>query len=86
LPRALATVRERLGVEPVAVTVPLGDDEGAVAHLLDKTRLHFAGERGEQVTVSPWDEVTWRQMRPLARKRIAGSGGDGRCPGRTGAG
>ncbi|MGB4948308.1 MAG: elongation factor G [Candidatus Competibacter denitrificans] len=62
--RALATVRERLGVEPVAVTVPLGDDEGAVAHLLDKTRLHFAGERGEQVTVSPWDEVTWRQMRP----------------------
>jgi len=60
----LNTVRERLGVEAVAVTVPLGDEEGTVAHLLDKTLLRFAGERGERVTVAPWDEATWRQMGP----------------------
>jgi elongation factor G len=49
---ALATVRDRLGVEAVAVTVPLPDYDGTVVHLLDRTRLRFGGERGEQVQKS----------------------------------
>ncbi len=62
--RALATVQERLGVEPVAVTVPLPDYDGTVVHLIDKTRWRFAGERGESVEITPCDAVTWEGMRP----------------------
>ncbi|MDQ5907977.1 MAG: elongation factor [Pseudomonadota bacterium] len=62
--RALATVQERLGVEPVAVTVPLPDYDGTVVHLIDKTCWRFAGERGELVEVTPCDAVTWERMRP----------------------
>ena len=62
--RALATVRERLAVEPVAVTVPLADYDGTVVQLIDKTRLRFGGERGEQLEITPCDEVTWEQLRP----------------------
>ncbi|MCB1781866.1 MAG: GTP-binding protein [Candidatus Competibacteraceae bacterium] len=62
--RALATVRERLGAEPVAVTVPLPDYDGTIIHLIDKTRWRFAGGRGEQVDISPCDEAVWEQMRP----------------------
>lgn len=61
--RALATVRERLRAEPVAVTVPLPDFDGTVIHLIDKTRLRFIGERGEQVAVSPCDAATWEWAR-----------------------
>ncbi len=62
--RALATVRERLHAEPVAVTVPLSDYDGTVVHLIEKVRLHFGGERGEQVRVTPCDEATWVSVRP----------------------
>ncbi|MBK7540789.1 MAG: GTP-binding protein [Candidatus Competibacteraceae bacterium] len=62
--RALATVRERLAVEPVAVTVPLADYDGTVVQLIDKTRLRFGGERGEQLEITPCDEATWEQLRP----------------------
>jgi len=62
--RALATVQKRLGVEPIAVTVPLPDYDGAVIHLIDKTRWRFAGERGEQVEITPCDAATWERMRP----------------------
>ncbi len=62
--RALATVRERLNAEPVAVTVPLPDYDGTVVHLIEKTRLRFSGERGEQVQVTPCDATTWERMRP----------------------
>ncbi|HHW78849.1 MAG TPA: GTP-binding protein [Xanthomonadaceae bacterium] len=61
--RALATVRERLHAEPVAVTVPLPDYDGTVVHLIEKTRLRFGGERGEQVQVAPCDETTWNRLR-----------------------
>ena len=63
--RALTTVRERLHAEPVAVTVPLADYDGSVVHLIDKTRLRFGGERGEQVQIAPCDEATWERVRPL---------------------
>ena len=62
--RALATVQARLGAEPVAVTVPLPDYDGTVVHLIERTRLRFVGERGEQVEVTPCDAETWEQMRP----------------------
>ena len=62
--RVLATVRERLRAEPVAVTVPLPDYDGSVIHLIDKTRLRFGGEKGEQVQSSPCDELAWEWARP----------------------
>ncbi|MFO1372912.1 MAG: elongation factor G [Candidatus Competibacteraceae bacterium] len=62
--RALTTVRERLAAEPVAVTVPLPDYDGTVVHLIEKTRLRFAGERGEQAQVEPCDTATWEWARP----------------------
>ncbi len=62
--RALATVRERLAVEPVAVTVPDPAGAGAVIHLIEGTRLRFGGERGEQLSALPCDAVTWAQVRP----------------------
>ncbi|MBL8250338.1 MAG: GTP-binding protein [Candidatus Competibacter sp.] len=62
--RALATVRERLAAEPVAVTAPSPDEyDGTVVHLIDRTRWRFGGERGEQATVEPCDEATWRRLR-----------------------
>ncbi len=62
--RALATVRERLRAEPVAVTVPPPDFDGTVIHLIDKTRLRFTGEKGEQVEIAPCDAAAWRWARP----------------------
>ncbi|MDG4550239.1 MAG: elongation factor G [Candidatus Contendobacter sp.] len=62
--RALATVRERLAMEPVAVTVPLPDYDGSVIHLLDKTQLRFTGEKGERVEVAPCDGANWERVQP----------------------
>ncbi len=48
--RALQTIRGRLGVEPVPVTVPV---EEGVLHLLDETLVRFEGGMGEEVVVEP---------------------------------
>ncbi len=48
--RALSTIRGRLGVEPVPVTVPV---DGGVLHLLDECFLRFEGEMGEEVVSEP---------------------------------
>ena len=61
--RALATVRGRLSAEPVAVTVPLPDYDGSIVHLIDKIRLRFNGEKGEQVEVAPCDPASWEWAR-----------------------
>jgi len=61
--RALATVRDRLAVEPVAVTVPAPDYDGSVIHLIDQTRLRFSGEKGEQVDAAPCDAASWEWAR-----------------------
>lgn len=61
--RALATVRERLRVEPVAVTVPVPDYDGSAIHLIDKTRLRFLGEKGERVESVPCDATSWEWAR-----------------------
>ncbi len=60
--RALETIRERLAGEPVAVTVPL-PEQGAVVHLIDKTLLTFAGEKGEQVQAVPCPDAIWNSLR-----------------------
>jgi len=63
--RALTTVRQRLNIEPVAVTVPAPEPDGTVIHLIEQTRLRFLGERGEQVVITPCDAATWEPLRPL---------------------
>lgn len=60
----LKTVRQRLQVEPVAVTVPLPDYDGKVIHLIEKTRLCFGGDKGEQVQAAPCDAANWEWARP----------------------
>ncbi|MBK9366649.1 MAG: GTP-binding protein [Deltaproteobacteria bacterium] len=59
--RAMDTIRQRLKAEPVPVVVPL-PSEGAVIHLIEKTRIRFAGESGEQVITEPCDEDTWASL------------------------
>ena len=63
--RALTTVRQRLNIEPVAVTVPAPESDGTVIHLIEQTRLRFLGERGEQVVITPCDPATCERLRPL---------------------
>ena len=48
--RALETIRERLGSEPVPVGVPIIGDN-IVIHLIDKTVWSFSGDRGENYDV-----------------------------------
>ena len=61
--RSLLTMRKRLAAEPVPVTVPLTDIP-AVIHLIDKTLLHFTGDKGELVRVTPCDENRWKKVAP----------------------
>ena len=58
--RALAALRARLGVRPVAVTVPLPELD-TVIDLLDRRLLRFAGARGERVEAVPCPDEVWRQ-------------------------
>ncbi len=60
----LATIGKQLGVEPVAVTVPLPEYDGTVIHLINKTRLYFEGEQGEIVRERPCDDALWEWARP----------------------
>ena len=81
--RSLAHIREKLGVEPVAVTVPLSQAPtdadappgavpnavpNAVVDLVHKTLLRFGGEQGEQITAQPCPPEHWE---PLADLREA---------------
>jgi elongation factor G len=50
--RAMETVRERLGGNPVPVCVPI---EGAVVNLVDQTVTRFSGDQGQDVEVTPLD-------------------------------
>ncbi|MCP4807366.1 MAG: GTP-binding protein [Proteobacteria bacterium] len=56
--RAMETLQDRLGAEPVPVTFPLPDEQ-AVIHLIDKVKLSFSGEKGSVVTESPVGEDEW---------------------------
>ena len=65
--RSMADIRERLGAEPVAITVPL-DNRHAVVDLLHKTLVSFGGDQGESVTTAPCPADLWA---PLAALREA---------------
>ena len=56
--RAMETLSEKLGAEPVPVTFPLPDEQ-AVLHLIDKVKLTFSGEKGSVVTEVPVTEDEW---------------------------
>jgi elongation factor G len=71
--RTLAHIRQCLGVEPVAVTVPLSHPgelqtgalaggQEAVVDLVHKTLLRFAGEQGEQVSSEPCPAELWEPL------------------------
>jgi elongation factor G len=62
--RSLSDIRERLGVEPVAITVPLAE-QGAVIDLLHKRLLRFAGEQGEEVINEACPAPLWAQVAAL---------------------
>ena len=59
----LQTVRERLGIEPILITAPGTDDDGAVLHLIDRVQLRFAGERGERLDSTPGEAAAWEAVR-----------------------
>ncbi|MCB9745356.1 MAG: GTP-binding protein [Alphaproteobacteria bacterium] len=59
--RAMQTIRDRLGCEPVPLTVPL-PERSAVVHLIDKTLITFSGELGQDMSVEPCPEDVWAEM------------------------
>ncbi len=59
--RAMHTIQTRLGVEPVALTVPLPEQQ-AVVHLVEGTLLRFRGEQGEIVEAKPCPESLWTAL------------------------
>jgi elongation factor G len=61
LRRAMESIHQRLGAEPVPVTVPL-PDEGAVIHLIDKQVIRFDGTHGEVVRQEPVDDASWEAV------------------------
>jgi len=62
--RCLASVKQRLHVEPVPITVPV-PEVGGVLHLIDRTLIRFIGEQGEQVVVEPCPPELWERHRAL---------------------
>lgn len=56
--RCLESITERLKGEPVAVVYPL-PDERAVVHLIEKVKISFHGDNGEEVVTEPVDQDTW---------------------------
>jgi elongation factor G len=60
----LQSIRARLGSEPVAVTVPVPDQE-AVVDLVNKNLLRFTGDQGRDVETGPCPERLWEQMAGL---------------------
>ncbi len=58
---SLASIRKRLGGDPVAITVPL-PDQHSVVHLIEKTLLKFTGELGQEVISEPCPESIWQQV------------------------
>ncbi len=67
--RCLKAIEAKLGVTPVALTVPVldaqGAEEHAVVHLLYGTLLRFGGEQGECVTTEPCPEHLWARCADL---------------------
>lgn len=62
--RVLEDIGERLGVEPVPVTVPI-PEQHAVVDLLHRQLLRFGGEQGEQIHAEPCPEALWSSVASL---------------------
>ncbi|WP_295399864.1 elongation factor G [uncultured Thiocystis sp.] len=62
--RSLAAVKRRLNTEPVPITVPIPDQDCAI-HLIDRTRIRFIGEQGEQLLAEPCPTSLWDRVADL---------------------
>ncbi len=63
--QALASVRQRLGAEPVPVTLPLAEGPGgrpSVVHLIERRLLGFTGDQGSDLIDEPCPDVIWDQF------------------------
>lgn len=59
--QVLMDIRERLGVKPVAVTLPV-PEQRAVVDLIDRELVAFHGEQGEEVQRQPCPEALWSEF------------------------
>jgi elongation factor G len=57
----MESIRKRLDAEPVAVTIPLPEQQ-SVVHLIDKTLLKFTGDQGQEVVSQPCPDALWRDL------------------------
>jgi elongation factor G len=55
----LHSVRQRLGAEPVVITVPLPEEQ-AIIDLVHKRLLRFTGEQGREVQAIPCPDRIWQ--------------------------
>jgi len=62
--RALETIRDRLGTEPVPVCVPVVETE-TVLHCIEQMAYSFSGTRGEEVTRRELTEAEAEYMAPF---------------------
>ena len=62
--RALEAIRQRLKIEPIAITVPLPDQD-AVVDLIERRRIGFVGEQGESLVVEPCPQSLWDEVADL---------------------
>ncbi|MBK1723293.1 elongation factor G [Thiocystis violacea] len=62
--RSLDAIRERLQAEPVPITVPF-PEEACVVHLIDRTRIRFHGDQGDQVVIDPCPPELWERCADL---------------------
>jgi elongation factor G len=62
--RAMESISERLGGDPVPVCVPI-PEENRVIHLIDRTSIRFEGDNGQDVIVEPCDDATWESVADL---------------------
>ncbi len=61
--RALESVRERLGDEPVPVCVPVPESQ-TVLHVIEEKAYTFDGEKGEEVSVRPLTAAEAERVAP----------------------
>ncbi|MBK5971118.1 Elongation factor G [Thiorhodovibrio litoralis] len=62
--QAMAAIGERLGVQPIAVTLPL-PERNAVIDLIRQELLEFHGEQGEEVVRAPCPQALWSEAAGL---------------------
>ena len=58
---AMESIRRRLGAEPIAVTLPLPEDQGII-DLVHRKLLRFKGDQGQEVEELPCPDSIWQGM------------------------